>query len=503
MGTRHRQCPPMTTTAFFEVDFPATLYPLKTNLLMVKNHGVELSNYIYQSVVNASVPADSFLAQQKVFATKPKGHLRRTVKLDPVAEYFIYDVIFRNRAVFRPEVSGTRRSFGYRFKNGARIPVHVAYAEYKQHLGTCSLLYSHNIKFDIASYFNTLYHHDVAHWFASAQNVSATDSDALSQFCREINSGRSVDFLPHGIYPTKMIGNEFLKFIDLQGQIKCAQMMRFMDDFTLFDDDPAVLQRDFVRIQQLLGEYGLNVNPSKTSVDKPIGDVKEALTKIRQSLKEIVTQYEEVATESSVDLIETDTEVVKSLDDGQVAALLELLKDEQIEESDADLILGFLRAHSDSLLEQFPVLLGRFPNLIKHMHTICSGITDKSGLVATLIQFLQEQEHLLEYQLFWIGAIVEDYLLGVDGYGALLILLYEKSADHKIARAKVLETPESGFGLKEIRGEYLKTGQSDWLSWSSAAGSRSLKAGERNYVLGYFSKGSSMNHLIASCMKKL
>jgi len=489
--------------AFFEADFPATLYPLKTNLLMVQNHAQGLSDYIYQRVVNSSNDADSFLAQQKVFATKQKGHIRRTVKLDPVAEYFIYDIVYRNRSLFRPEVSDKRRSFGYRFKDGNRIPVHIAYNEYKQYLGGCSLIYDHNIQFDIASYFNSLYHHDIAHWFASAPNVTDTDSAALSQFFREINAGRSVDFMPHGIYPTKMIGNEFLKFIDLHGQLKSAKIVRFMDDFTLFDDDPDVLALDFVKIQQLLGQYALNVNPSKTAFDNSVGDVKEALSQIRQSLKEIVTEYEEVPTESGVELIETDVEIVRNLNAHQVDALIELLKDENIEESDADLILGFLRSHSDSLLEQLPILLRRFPNLIKHIHTVCSGITDKNELVEVLKDFLGNNDHLLEYQLFWIGAIVEDYLIGAGNYGTVLLQLFEKSGDHKIARAKILEIPEQGFGLKDIRAEYLKTGQSDWLSWASAVGSRSLKAAERNYVLDYFSKGSAMNFLIAACVKKL
>jgi hypothetical protein len=47
------------------------------------------------------------------------------------------------------------------------------------------------------------------------------------------------------------------------------------------------------------------------------------------------------------------------------------------------------------------------------------------------------------------------------------------------------------------------TGQSDWLSWSSAIGARTLKAAERNYVLDYFSKSSPMNYLIASGVKKI
>jgi hypothetical protein len=57
--------------------------------------------------------------------------------------------------------------------------------------------------------------------------------------------------------------------------------------------------------------------------------------------------------------------------------------------------------------------------------------------------------------------------------------------------------------MKELREEHLKNGSSDWLSWASAMGSRTLKKAERNYVLDYFSKGSSLNYLISSCVKDM
>ncbi|MNJ29422.1 hypothetical protein D3C77_239890 [compost metagenome] len=492
---------------FYQADLPATLFPLKTNLLLVSHHSGELSDYIYQRVINSDCPADGFLAQQKVYATKPKGHLRRTVKLDPVAEYFIYDIIYRNRSIFRPEVSESRKSFGYRFKNGSYIPVHSAYSEYKKNLQECVKLYAHSARFDIASYFNSLYHHDVAHWFSSNDNVTKTDANALSQFFREINSGRSVDFMPHGIYPTKMIGNEFLKFVDLHGQLKSAQIVRFMDDFAVFDNDPDVINRDFIKIQQLIGQFGLNVNPSKTDFDSSYGCVSEALTEIQSSLLEVVPSYKLSGfTPSGVGVIEweEDGEIVeKDLSTNQIDALLGILKNESIEETDADRILEFLRSHSDSLLDQLPTLLLRFPNLIKHIHSICAEINDKKRLVSVIDGFLDKKPYLLEYQIFWLASIIEDYLLTERGHGDLLIKLFELSADYKIARSKILEIPIQGFGFKEIRNEYLKTGQSDWLSWASAAGSRTLKAAERNYVLDYFSKASPLNYLVAECIKKI
>ncbi|WP_368860724.1 reverse transcriptase domain-containing protein, partial [Streptomyces hilarionis] len=80
------------------------------------------------------------------------------------------------------------------------------------------------------------------------------------------------------------MGNEFLKLVDLTGQIKSSCLVRFMDDFTLFHDNPEVLWQDFTRIQQLLGQYGLNINPSKTYFEKNLSGVEETLTKLRESL---------------------------------------------------------------------------------------------------------------------------------------------------------------------------------------------------------------------------
>lgn len=490
------------TTDFLRADSAATLFPLKTNLFVAEMHEKEISEYIYQRVLAEKNPEDNFLPQQRVYATKPRGHLRRTFKLDPVAEYFIYDVIYRNRTIFRPEVSATRRSFGYRFKSGSHVSVHSAYNDYKAALKEYVGLFKHNLQFDIASYFNSLYHHDIAHWFAAREGVSEVDSGAIGKFFREINAGRSVDFLPQGIYPCKMIGNEFLKLVDLHAQLKSSVIVRFMDDFTLFDNNKNILQHDFIKIQQLLGQFGLNINPSKTSYDKSIGDIAETLSVLRESLIEIVEEIHEVPNASGVEIVEIESEVTSSLTDDQVSALLTFLKDESLDEVDADLILGFLRSHSDSILEHLPMLLRRFPNLTKHIHSICSTVMDKSALTSVLLEHLKNETFFLEYQLFWLACIVEDYLIGHGCYGELLMRIFDLSQDFKIARAKVLEIPEQGFGFKEIRAEFLKTGQSDWLSWTSAMGTRALKAAERNYALDYFSKGSQLNYLIAGCAKK-
>lgn len=494
----------MNTKEFFAADYSSTLYPLKTNRVMVEHHSTELSDYIFQRVLNESQEGDNFLAQQRVYSTKPNGHLRRTFKLDPVAEYFIYDLVYRNREIFRPTVSESRLSFGYRFEKGSHIPVNKAYREYKAAIATASKKFKHSIQFDIASYFNSIYHHDLVHWFCGKTDSADVDCQAFGKFFREINAGRSIDVLPQGIYPCKMLGNEFLKLVDLSSFLKSAQLIRFMDDFFIFDGSENLLRQDFVKIQQILGQYGLNINPAKTFYDAKVGDLSETLGKIKESLSEIIEDFEPVYGASSVEfVVVSEIEVENSLDDTQVASLIDLLKNDDTEESDADQILGFLRAHSDSVLEVIPELLSRFPNLIKHIHTVCADVEDKGSLNKVLKDYLEEQDYYLEYQLFWITAIIEDYLVGHVDCGASIMRIFDLTADYKIARAKILEIPTQSYGLKEQRAEYLKTGQSDWLSWSAAMGSRTLLAAERNHILSYFSKGSPLNYLVAECVRKL
>ncbi len=218
---------------------------MSTTLVVLQKSENVVSDYIYQKILNDSDTEHAFLSQTRCFASKHGLHLRRTVKLDPVAEYFIYDLVYRNRASFRRDFVATRKSFGYRFENGRPLLPSSSYGEYRQAVLEAKQHYRFGVKFDVATYFNSLYHHDLVGWF-SGDGRTSEDVEAFGQFLREANTGRSVDCLPQGIHPCKVIGAEFLKFVDNSMQIKAALLLRFMDDIYLFDDNQAVLNSDFI-----------------------------------------------------------------------------------------------------------------------------------------------------------------------------------------------------------------------------------------------------------------
>ncbi|MBO9098070.1 MULTISPECIES: antiviral reverse transcriptase Drt5 [unclassified Rhizobium] len=488
-----------STADFYRNDFPKTLFPLKTNLFLIENGQQELSEFI-EKCLDDKEKAFSFLPQRRVYAAKPGHHLRRTVKLDAVSEYFLYDTVYKNRSRFRKPFSKDREHFGYRFDEGAPISATVAYKAFKGAISEYSKSYKHFISIDVASYFNNIYHHDVVNWFRELQ-APENEVNGFGQMLREINSGRSVDCLPQGLYPAKMIGNDFLRFVENYHGLISSKIIRFMDDIYLFSDNENTITNDFIMVQNLLGDKGLSVNPQKTSRksaqhlnrEDKIDAVKEKLLKRRRIA--IATGYDGEGEEDSFTL-------KFSLTDAELAYVNDILAQPDIEEEDAELILTIMRDHAEKVEGRLPDIIRNFPNLTKSVYSFCSGVADKEFLAKSIEEITHSSPRLLEFQLFWFASILEDHLMNTSRASALIDLLYNHLSATPISRAKILEIPDSRYGLTELRHNVLSTGQSDWLGWSAAVGSRVLKAGSRNHAIKYFGNCSQLNHLIATVVIK-
>lgn len=180
-----------------------------------------------------------------------------------------------------------------------------------------------------------------------------------------------------------------------------------------------------------------------------------------------------------------------------------MLTQPQLDEEDAELVLALMGEHSSDVLVRFGDLLREFPNLAKNVYVFSKNIADRDALAALILDYLKRTPIIPEYQLFWIGMMLEDYLLTTKQAGALLMELYGHPWATSITKAKILEIPEQRFGLPELREEQLREGKSDWLAWSAAVGSRVNKKASRNYVLNYFKNASAMNGIIAGIVSDL
>jgi len=274
-----------------------------------------------------------------------------------------------------------------------------------------------------------------------------------------------------------------------------------MDDFYLFSDSEERLTSDFISIQRILGDKGLALNPEKTAlgavaeldVAQTVDAFKRGLLRVRRNMISVSGHRYEVDRE----------EIHADLQPNQVDYLLALLKDPNINEADADLVLSLLHDHGQDVLQRMTALLERFPSLIRSVYNYARSLSDKSELSSLLLVFVKTGRNITEDQLFWIAKLAEDHLSNTPAYRNLLDELYSHPNGTPLSKAKVLEIPEQRFGFDSLREEQLRVGKSDWLAWSAAVGSRAEPAARRNYILAYFAKGSYMNHLISECVSSL
>ena len=335
------------------------------------------------------------------------------------------------------------------------------------------------------------------------------DVDALGRFLRQINVGRSVDCLPQGIHPAKVLGAEFLRFLDNSSRLRSSEILRFQDDIHIFDDDAERVTADLVTLQALLGEKGLSLNASKTHFgpQEVTTDIEEEvegmLGELLQKRRDLIASHYEEDPEAADDVVEEEEEEYDPLTEDQIRYLLGLITSSDVEESDAELVLALLRDHGEEVLPHMVDILGRFPGLSKNVYNYVRFAPNLEDVDDLILTFLGESPHVTEFQLFWLTKLATDFLNSSPRIGEILTAAYEHPNATVVTQSKILEHPDNRFGLTELREEQLRSGQSGWLAWSAAAGSRALKPGSRNHLLSYFAHASSFNAFMAECIKKL
>jgi len=490
---------PYSVIDFYQGDFRKTLFPMETNKFLIENGQDEIREFI-ANCLDQNEDAYSFRSQTRVYAAKPSNHLRRTVKLDPVAEFFIYDMVFRNRSRFRTPFGENKKHFGYRFEDGAPLNPSGSFRGYKGAIAAYRDQYRYSLSFDVAAYFNNIYHHDLVSWFS---RIGAPEDEyaAFGQFLREINTGRSVDCLPQGIYPTKMIGNDFLRYVEQFHGLKCEAVVRFMDDFVLFSNSRRNLRHDFITAQKLLGDKGLSLNPNKTSEGiRETVDLGNAIEEVRRQLlrrrRIVIIDYDGIPDE--------EIEIEKDLSEEEMEFLRSLLRQDDIDEEDAELVLALMAEHAEEAIVRLKDIALKFPHLFKNIFGFCSQVEDIDALADFTISLLDDGDAMIyEFQLFWLAHILEGRMLDSPRAAEIIDKMYNHANATIISKAKILEIPDLRYGLVELRDEHLGAGQSDWLAWSSAVGHRNLRKIDRRHRLGYFAKASNYNKLVFDIVSKV
>lgn len=243
----------------------------------------------------------------------------------------------------------------------------------------------------------------------------------------------------------------------------------------------------------------MNLNADKTVL---FAEIETSVVEEIDDIKSRIMEKIHIGSGSGMDYEEYE-EAVRELTDEEIEYLINLINEDAATDQEAALILDCIHEHTADFHNYIPDFIYRFPHLAKKVFHKCEDIDETDALTEGFIDLLDDAYALNEYQLFWIAKIAEEHLLEADKVGELLALIYEHKDATNISKAKILEIPESRFGMPEWREVHLKNGTNGWLSWASAIGMRNDTKQNRNYLMNYFSKVSSINKLIGDCVVSL
>ncbi len=476
-------------------DHPRTLFPLDLTRIVIREGAARVYQFLKEEVKPFTRKGQPFSPQIHCYAAKHGLHLRRTLKLDPVAELFIYDLVAANRKYFKCDTRKARRQYGYYFQAGRPVSAMTAYRDFKRDLAQAGPTHQYTMHVDVATYFNSLYHHDLVDYFSNV-GWRPDHTLALGRFLSEINGGRSIDCLPQGLHACKVLGAAFLHIVDRSSRLRSDLVLRFLDDIHFFSDDAAAIAADLLLVQRIIGEKGLSLNSEKTTfgedskatLETEIEEIKIGLLRARQEWIEVSGE------EREEEVVEYDT-----LNDEQTLYLLGLLRDPNLEEADAELVLTLLSEHGEEVLDRMASVWPRYPALSKPIYNFVTRESSDPASVTALAQaFLANAPNATEYQLFWLAKLLQAAGKRDETFGTHITAIYDHPNATPIVKAKVLELADNRFGLAEMREEMLKLGQADWPSWAAAIGCRVQTKASRNKLIKNFGGVSPLNKVIAN-----
>lgn len=479
----------MNVLEFYNWDHQKTLFPLEASKLAIQYGSDEFCNYLKEG--------NQLALQTPVCALKKNGDARFTVKLDPVLDYAFYDLVLRNQKFFHP--LGVPGNFvkGYFFDEGRPSSIAHSYNEFCETVNEGKRMYSHFLRVDIKSCFDSIDLNDFNRWIEGV-GFSVSDIELLNRCFLSINPDGEGPFLPQGIYPAKLLGSHYLSFIEGSRCIASEFSVRFLDDVYVFSNSLASLEYDYSSLKNELALRGLRFNEEKTYLGRcDSGENVSRKRRMEQLLNKKRLQCFEISDGES--LFEGTVSRISASEHDFVFSKISTAN---FDEHDVDLLLTFLREDVGIQVPLFKHILYTYPSHSKSLYYFSKYIRDSERMASVLTKFIRDSEDIPEYQLFWVTKIAL-YLKSLGEINdALLTDIFKHPSSSLVIKAKVMEEHCDEmiwqFGIDQI-----KESESNLVLWCIAFGQIANDGSFPGDLREYLDNDSPIKSMISRTIRNL
>jgi hypothetical protein len=142
-------------------------------------------------------------------------------------------------------------------------------------------------------------------------------------------------------------------------------------------------------------------------------------------------------------------------------------------------------------------------HLMNHIYHLFGRVEIENDSSWELIRKRIFSKDAHEHELFWLAKIVSDYYDFNSVAAEALIQIYSHKNASDFVRAVVLENPNNGLGLLEVKEDQLRKSPGDIAGAAALMGIRNLAKGRRNQIGKYAARSGQHVKILADIVSKI
>lgn len=372
--------------------------------------------------------------------------------------------------------------------------------------------YPFAIKADVVCHFERIYQHSLINLLRSS-GCDPRAVNLLEEILRAFTQRKSFGII-QGVFPSDLLGNFSLVFVDSDCEVNGMPSVRYVDDIYIFCQSEPEARKYLVKLCSLLRDEGLNLNESKT---KPIPSenlyreetkTDRLFEKAKQEIKDIEipvaieTPYgfeqtwipaEEVLEPEEIEL-EATKELFASIESGA----------HNVESIEKFCLPIFSRVNEDVAVERSLQRIIFAPHLSRlYCSYLLSFACRNSDISSRIESLIQSEEMPYDWPLIWPLAILTEVDVISEDTVNQAIRIMEDSRKSEALRSIAVDliAKHGNASQRRLLKNRYEHEPSNYVREAILFATRYFPGNERNSCLGAWGSHSLDNSLIAAAVR--
>lgn len=372
---------------------------------------------------------------------------------------------------------------------------------------------SYAIKTDVASYFESLYQHNLInllHGSGCPPKIVNLLEKVLLDWMEKASHG-----ILQGMFPSDFLGNFYLLFLDSDLSIRGVPHVRYVDDLYIFYSTLEDARKGLVDLCNTLRQEGLHLNESKTEILK----TKDLLYEETEIDRMINKAREEIEAQTfAVDfygfqLIWIGEEGGEEVDEEKIELKSVELLYKQINQTDMEAekiekvclpIFSFIK--SDVAIQRSLTGIIKRPHLTQLYCSYLSALlSSNENISKDIVKLVEDNRIIYDWQLLWIIAtLLRVNKISKNTVDSIFRILRDTSKSEALKGLCAIVVGKHGNpGQRRNLKNHYRNEQSPYVRSAILFAAKYLPTNERNTCLRTWGGHSITNSLIAKAVKKI